>query len=273
MTIAAFLLLLIFSATAVLLVHPFASTPADDDFFPPLADSSDISYFFANYDLDGLHWALTNIFARSARNPNVSKELPQELVARGGGVSYTSEYKLKHDLAQAQYLVKYLKSSKEPERAAYFESKVIPTYEKVLANIPPLDKLEKTKGLYAFTKEDLAIGIADVYNKGLFMTSADELDPSWRQHGLLNEQLNFDTIQQEWFGERQVMPTTALSDPIPGVVVIDNLLDRRTLLLIRELLLKNTWWYQTKTPLEFGKYVGSYIDDVSSKCTLLAFDV
>lgn len=265
MTIAAaFLLLLIFSATAVLLVHPFStSTPADDEFFPPLADSSDISYFFANYDLDGLHWALTNIFARSARNPSVSKELPQELVARGGGVSYTSEYKLKHDLAQARYLVKHFKSSKEPERAAYFESKVIPTYEKVLANIPPLEKLEKTKGLYAFTKEDYSLGIGDVYNKGLFMTSADELDPSWRHHGLLNEQLNFDTIQQEWFGEREEMPTTA-SSSIPGVIVIDNLLDQRTLSLIRELLLKNTWWYQTKTPLEFGKYVGSYIDDVSS---------
>ena len=47
------------------------------------------------------------------------------------------------------------------------------------------------------------------------------------------------------------------------VIVIDNLLDEHTLALIRELLLKNTWWYQTKTPLEFGKYVGSYIDDVS----------
>mmetsp|Transcript_17494 Transcript_17494/g.29633 ORF Transcript_17494/g.29633 Transcript_17494/m.29633 type:complete len:431 (+) Transcript_17494:61-1353(+) len=268
MTIDALLLILIVSATAVLFVDPFAtsSTPADDElFFPPLADSSDISYFFGNYDLDGLHWALTNIFARSARNPNVSKELPQELVARGGGVTYTSEYKLKHDLAQAQYLLKYFKS-KDPERAVYFESKVIPIYEKVLANIPPLDKLEKTKGLYAFTKEDYSLGIADVYNKGLFMTTADELDPNWRQHELLNEQLDFDAIQKEWFGDNAAgysneEMSTAASSPIPGVVVIDNLLDQRTLSLIRELLLKNTWWYQTKTPLEFGKYVGSYIDD------------
>ena len=269
MTIEALLLILIISGAAVFFVHPFASPPADDEFFPPLADSSDISYFFANYDLDGLHWALANIFARSARNPTSSKELPQELVARGGGVSYTSEYKLKHDLAQAQYLVNYFKSSNEPERAAYFESKVIPTLSKVLANIPPLDKLEKTKGLYAFTKEDLSLGIQDVYNKGLFMISADELEPNWRQFGLLlNKQLNFDTIQQEWFGENvdslnEEMSTDA-SSPLPGgVIVIDNLLDQRTLSLIRELLLKNTWWYQTKTPLEFGKYVGSYIDDVS----------
>ena len=268
--VEALLLLLIVSSAAVLFVHPSTSTAADDDqFFPPLADSSDISYFFANnYDLDGLYWALTNIFARSARNPSVvSKELPQQLVARGGGASYTSEHKLKNDIAQAKHLVEYFKSSNEPERAAYFQSKVIPTYEKVLANIPPLDQLEKTKGLYAFTKEDYSLGIADVYNKALFTITADELDPNWRQHGLLNKRLNFDTIQQEWFGENVVdsssEETSAATTSSPGVIVIDNLLDEHTLSLIRELLLKNTWWYQTKTPLEFGKYVGSYIDDVS----------
>jgi hypothetical protein len=267
MSLDTLLLILAISATAVLIVHPLfvSSTSADDDFFPPIVDSSDISYFFANYDLDGLHWALTNIFSRSARNPNVSKELPHELVSRGGGVTYTSEYKLKHDLAQAHYLVKYLKS-KDPDKAAYFESSVIPIYEKVLDNIPPLDKLERTKGLYAFTKEDYSLGIADVYNKGLYMTSADELDPNWRQRGLLNKQLNFDTIQQQWFGENPDSSNKEMS--IPGVVVIDNLLDQHTLSLIREILLKNTWWYQTKTPLEFGKYVGSYIDDVSPGSTL-----
>ncbi len=267
MSLDTLLLILAISATAVLIVHPLfvSSTSADDDFFPPIVDSSDISYFFANYDLDGLHWALTNIFSRSARNPNVSKELPHELVSRGGGVTYTSEYKLKHDLAQAHYLVKYLKS-KDPGKAAYFESSVIPIYEKVLDNIPPLDKLERTKGLYAFTKEDYSLGIADVYNKGLYMTSADELDPNWRQRGLLNKQLNFDTIQQQWFGENPDSSNKEMS--IPGVVVIDNLLDQHTLSLIREILLKNTWWYQSKTPLEFGKYVGSYIDDVSPGSTL-----
>jgi hypothetical protein len=98
------------------------------------------------------------------------------------------------------------------------------------------------------------------------MTSADELDPNWRQRVLLNEQLNFDTIQRQWFGENPDSANEEMS--IPGVVVIDNLLDPATLSLIREILLKNTWWYQTKTPLEFGKYVGSYIDDVSSYSTL-----
>jgi hypothetical protein len=250
---------------AVVLPLFVSSATADDDFLPPIVDSSDISYFFADYDLDGLHWALSSVFARSARNPNMSKELPQELVARGGGITYTSEYKLKHDLEQAHYLVKYLKS-KDPDKAAYFESSVIPIYEKVLDNIPPLDKLERTNGLYAFTKEDYSLGIADVYNKGLYMTSADELDPNWRQRVLLNEQLNFDTIQRQWFGENPDSANEEMS--IPGVVVIDNLLDPATLSLIREILLKNTWWYQTKTPLEFGKYVGSYIDDVSSYSTL-----
>ena len=46
-----------------------------------------------------------------------------------------------------------------------------------------------------------------------------------------------------------------------GVIVIDDLLTPKALKLLRELLLKNTHWYQTKTPLEFGKYVGAYIDD------------
>jgi hypothetical protein len=50
--------------------------------FPPLLDSDDISYFFERNDLDGLYWALSRVFARSARNPNynnndeTSPELP-----------------------------------------------------------------------------------------------------------------------------------------------------------------------------------------------------
>jgi len=43
--------------------------------------------------------------------------------------------------------------------------------------------------------------------------------------------------------------------------MIDDVLTPQTLSLLRTLLLQNTHWYQTKTPLEFGKYVGSYIDD------------
>ena len=82
----------------VLLVSVFFKTPStegEDAYFPELIEADDISYFFSDsYDLDGLHWALSNIFERSARNLSSDKTVPQTLVAaRGGGDSYTSEYK------------------------------------------------------------------------------------------------------------------------------------------------------------------------------------
>mmetsp|Transcript_31114 Transcript_31114/g.66082 ORF Transcript_31114/g.66082 Transcript_31114/m.66082 type:complete len:478 (+) Transcript_31114:45-1478(+) len=253
---------------------PSASSQAtedeyDDDFFPPIADSDDISYFFSTYDLDGLHWALSNIFALSPRNPqnnNVNKsirrELSPKLVSRGGGDNYTTEYKLLHDLEQARYLARVLKESK-PSVADYFQSTVIPIYEEVLKNIPPLEDLSRTKGLYAFTKADYESGIGNVYNKALYIETADEINPTWHtQNGgsLLNNQLDFEGIQNNWFGHGQNSPTTSTTS-IPGALVVDNLLSTSALQTIRQLLLRNTHWYQTKTPLEFGKYVGSYVDD------------
>ncbi|KAL7463873.1 hypothetical protein ACHAXS_004223 [Conticribra weissflogii] len=240
----------------------------DDDFFPPIADSDDISYFFSTYDLDGLHWALSNIFALSPRNPNRNvnkpnqRELSPILASRGGGDTYTTEYKLLHDLEQARYLARELNESK-PSVADYFQSTVIPTYEKVLKNIPPLEELSRTKGLYAFTKDDYESGIGNVYNKALYIETADEINPTWHtQNGgsLLNNQLDFEGIQNNWFGQGRNSPTTSTTS-IPGALVIDNLLSSPALQTIRQLLLRNTHWYQTKTPLEFGKYVGSYIDD------------
>ena len=242
----------------------------ENEFFPPLIDSDDIAYFFSTYDLDGLHWALSNIFHRSARNPSLgtaSKELPQTLVARGGGDTYTSEYKLKHDLEQARYLVEQLALT-DPETSKYFESQVIPIYETILKNIPPLSQLKQTKGLYAFTRDDYASGIATVYNKALYMTTADELDPDWRAQGILNN-LDWDLHQRYWFDvceeESIELSDAASMEPTssstPGVVVIDDILTPNALSIIRQLLLRNTHWFQTKTPLEFGKYVGSYIDD------------
>jgi len=127
------------------------------------------------------------------------------------------------------------------------------------------------------------MGIGSVYNKALYMTTADELDPDWKERGgsssggLLNDALDWDGIQRDWFGEgietssrtestndgatTTATATTPPSPSIPGVIVIDDLLTPQTLSLLRRLLLRNTHWYQTKTPLEFGKYVGSYIDD------------
>ena len=245
-----------------------------DDFFPDLIASDDIAYFFSSYDLDGLHWALTNVFARSARNLTRTggPPLPPSVVARGGGDFYTTEYKLRHDLAQARYLAAELARS-DPRTAGYFAAEVIPIYEEVLHGIPPLAELERTKGLYAFAPRDYALGIQRVYNRALFATDAAALDPGWRDSPLLNNGLDWEGIQKDYFGERKPKQSTAASGSAspppengsgtshPGVVVIDDFLTPRALSTLRRLLLHNTHWFQTKTPLEFGKYVGAYIDD------------
>ncbi|KAL3803539.1 hypothetical protein HJC23_014087 [Cyclotella cryptica] len=264
-----------FATHAFVNIHDDPSTaPSQDqheqDFFPPLIDSDDISYFFSTYDLDGLHWALTNIFQRSSRHPTTTtkrKPLPDILVARGGGEAYTSEYKLRHDLEQARYLVQVLTEEHDATLVEYLKSHVIPIYEQVLTRIPPLSELGPTKGLYAFTRDDYDAGIATVYNKALYFTSADELHPGWREEsvGLLNSRLDWEAVQRKWFGEKntekKVDSSSSMAMSSDGVIVIDNLLNQQALDIIRKLLLRNTHWYQTKTPLQFGKYVGAYIDD------------
>jgi hypothetical protein len=121
--------------------------------FPPLLDPDDVAYFFANDDLDGLHWALTNVFQRSLRNPNATRrggeQLPATLVARGGGSTYTTAYKLQHDLEQALYLAETLA---DPEQAYFFQHTVVPKYREVLDRIPPLEFLTRTGGLYPFSQ-------------------------------------------------------------------------------------------------------------------------
>lgn len=242
------MLLLLVSSICNLKTYGFVSNAATeeeypDDFFPPLIEADDIEYFFSTHDLDGLHWALTNIFERSSRKPRVSrteKPLPDILVARGGGDTYTSEYKLRHDLMQAEYLVGVLD---DPETVEYLKTKVIPIYQSVLQNVPPLEELEATKGLYAFTQKDYDMGVSSVYNKALYVTTADELNPKWREEtsGLLNSQLDWEDVQRTWFGEndKTEASSTLSSD---GVLVVDNLLNEQTLGLIRKLLLRNTHW-------------------------------
>jgi len=54
--------------------------------FPAIIDSDDIAYYSSTNDIDGLYWALTNIFDRSERNTNqnsIVHKLPQSTVARG----------------------------------------------------------------------------------------------------------------------------------------------------------------------------------------------
>lgn len=260
----------------------------DDDFFPPLIEPDDVAHFFSTYDLDGLHWALTNIFQRrSARISHLNRnserrreQLPSEISSRGGGNTYTSEYKLRHDLEQARYLAKVLVpvadeitiDARAPSTTTeYFLNSVIPIYEHVLRDIPPLSELTSTRGLYAFTKENYDAGIASVYNQALYMTTSDDIDSGWNNERInLNESLDWDTIQKDWFVVGDIntqtddLDTTSTLDTNVtggGVIVIDEIFTPDTLSILRILLLQNTHWFQTKTPLEFGKYVGAYIDD------------
>ena len=236
--------------------------------FPPKLDSDDISYFFSNNDIDGLHWALSNVFQRSVRNPHehevVFHNVHSSVVARGGGITYTSAYKMKVDIEQIEYLLKQLdqkeldeKSNKsnyngDIEQEREFLQQVKATYEKVFHRIPPLKDLSRTKGLYAFTKQDYDDGISNFYNKAIKPTNFDELKDE--NHGnivpLLSSSFNPTHIEKEWYD-----PTT------PPVVVIDDILSKKALQKIKQLLMESTIWYETKMPLEFGGYVGAYIDD------------
>ena len=173
--------------------------------------------------------------------------LPELIVSRGGGLHYTTEYKLKLDLEQAEYLVKeVLSEDREPELYQLFKMQVMPTLQTVLSHIPPLDELSRTEGLYPFGPRDYEVGIQHVYNKALYVPDPD-YDVSVP---LLNLNLQVSRIQQEW-----------KSGDHPGIVVIDNILSPQTLETIRRTLWDSTVWYQTKMPKKLGGYAGAYIDD------------
>lgn len=240
----------------------------EDVDFPPLLDADDIAYFSENHDIDGLHWALSNVFHRSKRNFDASQikfaNLPNSLVSRGGGDTYTTKYKLEMDIEQAKWLVdNHLLGDQEEED--YFVNTVIPTYEKVLNRIPDLNDLKKTEGLYAFDKIDYENGIASVYNKALHITDYDIMKD---KHGnvlpLLSKKFDAGCIERQWNGDKSAICKHNNKDTPQGqegVVVIDNILNDEALNRIRELLNASTVFYQTKMPLKFGGYVGAYIDD------------
>ena len=228
---------------------PLLVVNAEEVDFPPLIDSDDIAYFFEQGDIDEMHWALANIFARSERNTDSSSvrhRLPEQLVSRGGGSTYTTAYKIKHDLEQAIYLSNNLR---DKNKADFFRDIVSPIYEQMLQRIPSLDDLERTQGLYPFTREDISdLRIEQIYNKALYHTDFEALkDKNGNLVPLLNPDLDVDQIQTMMASE--------------GVAVVDNLLTREALSRIRQLLLESTVWYQTKMPKKFGGYVGAYIDD------------
>ena len=245
-----------------------ADTNKGDIDYPPLLDSDDIRYYSETHDIDGLHWALSNVFRRSSRNPDpegIVYALPQALVSKGGGSTYTTKYKLEMDIEQAEYLAEHLQDEEEAE---YFRNEVIPIYKKVLSNIPPLEQLERTGGLYAFRPADIEAGIMKVYNKALHVPDFDELkDEDGTLVSLLNKNFDKEKIEAKWFGEDSAEEDNYSR---PGVVVIDDILSPEALARIRQLLLESTVFYQTKMPLEFGGYGGAYIDDGLHARILLA---
>jgi hypothetical protein len=218
--------------------------------FPELLDSSDIEYFSKSFDVEGLFWALEHTFLQSNRNTDKSgvkySALPNQLVARGGGDTYTAEYKLKMDLEQAQYLADLLKVS-DPDKADLLEHTVIPAYKTVLDRIPSAMELSKFYGLYPFTKSDMEI-LHNVYNQAWHLTNVPQ-----QEHDLLSESFDANFIQNEW--------NRLIQNGQPGIVTVDNLLSKEALSKIQKLLMESTVWYQTKMPLKFGGYVGAYIDD------------
>lgn len=157
-----------------------------------MLDSDDIAYSFERRDLQSLHDFLQAVFAQSERNPyhhyhyhhldhnrNQSQPQPQRqrplapsIVARGGGRTYTTAYKLQHDLEQAEYLLNVLlqarandndnhnnddnnnkkKKKRDKEVARLLGDTIIPTYRAVLQRIPPLEELlPRTQGLFALS--------------------------------------------------------------------------------------------------------------------------
>ena len=153
------------------------------------------------------------------------------------------------------------------EKKQMFRETVIPTYKNVLSNIPPLESLERTAGLYAFKKEDYESGIEHVYNKALHHTDFDVLKNSKGEVlSVLSDSFDSDRIEQQYFGERkngEQHDDNGTEDKIsvPGIVVVDNILSHEALQRIRQLLLESNVFYQTKMPKKFGTYAGAYIDD------------
>jgi hypothetical protein len=251
--------------------------------FPDLLGPDDVEYFFENNDMDGLHWALSNVFARSKQrtstlssggrhlasmippNNNVlfQKKLPEQLVSRGGGSTYTTAYKIEMDVEQAQYLLEHADPPLSAKQHEFIEQQVLPTLDQMLKRIPPLDQLNLTKGLYAFTKDDYEeLGIHRIYNKNYHARKFDLLrndETGGVVVPLINTtSLNHKRIEEQWFGKQGNGDDAGTTK---GIVVLDDVLSTQAFDRIRQLLLEQTVWYQTKLPLEVGGYVGAYLDD------------
>jgi len=224
-----------------------------------------------NGNIDAAHDLLVRTFDASERNPNVNEQDPnvaklsQRKIRRGGGLTYTSEYKLRADIEQVEYLLQKKDQDIPDETLQLLEEVVLPTYKRVLRRIPPVEDLitAGSAGLYQFQQADYDDGISKAYNKALWMPNVTEWDEQdsdspqqLRSIPVLSDSFNAQKIESEWFGN-----ANSSDKSLPSVVVIDNVLSSQALDRVRRVLLESTVWYQTKLPQHFGTYTGAYIDD------------
>ena len=238
-----------------------------DDGAPPLTPDEiaflDSLDHLENDDVEAAHTILEASFMSSARNPDPEKRfnrLSQRKISLGGGTTFTSEYKIRQDIEQAEYLAETLKP-KDPHKALFFENVVLPVYKQLLSRIPPLEELDETMGLYKFQRSDVDYGIMNFYNRALHVPDVPATWPCGKKIPIFSESLDVDKIQKDWVNSN-------------GIVVVDNLLSKEALDQIqRKILWQSTVWYQTKLPQRFGGYTGAYIDDGLHQKILLQLSV
>lgn len=206
-----------------------------------------------NDDIEAAYAVLEASFASSARNADPEKrfnQLSQRKISLGGGTTFTSEYKIRQDIEQAEYLAETLyHENRDPQKAEFFESVVLPVYKQLLSRIPPLEELNETLGLYKFQRSDVDYGIMNFYNRALHVPDVSATRPDGTPIPIFSESLDTTQIQKDWVNSN-------------GIVVVDNLLSKESLELIQQKILwESTVWYQTKLPQRFGGYTGAYIDD------------
>ena len=70
---------------------------------------------------------------------HVQVQLREILTARGAGFTYSSAYKIEHDIEQ----LKYIAEKYGGDKASEIRTEVLPKYEALLAKIPPLEDLQR----------------------------------------------------------------------------------------------------------------------------------
>ena len=217
---------------------------------PEHIDHETVERFSERGDVDGLHAALVAAFNASARVRGPSEvQLREILTARGAGFTYSSSYKIEHDIEQLKFIAERVGG----EKAKEIRGEVLPKYEAMLAKIPPLTELQRTAGLFAFGLAPAEAGALEPYYNRAY--HVPEYDPLPRH---LHPELDTAKIEREY----------ATSDP--SVVVVDNVLSPECLQLLRDALAESTVWYETKMPERFGGYVGAYLNDGLHAKVLLA---